>query len=105
MAEAAQRSLPFFDAQGLANTAWALTSLGFAPEKPFLEEFAEAALQQLDAFDAEALSSTLWSFASLGSHPGESWMERFGCAGAPRPQARISTDAPLRASLPHLSSA
>ena len=54
-----------FNAQDIANTAWAFASLGQLDEKLFAAPAREAALRVSD-FKAQGMANAVWAFATLG---------------------------------------
>lgn len=82
---AAHLLLPRFKPQELANTAWALASLGLN-HPTFLDALVAAAQPQLSSFNPEALANILWALAKLGySHPA--FMD--AVVAAARPQISV----------------
>eukprot|EP00798_Chlamydomonas_sp_ICE-L_P018815 gene18815-biopygen27719 len=63
---AAERRLPQFVPQALANTLWALVTLDVPLDGSFLEGWIKCAVLKLPEFTAQALSNTLWAAAKLG---------------------------------------
>ena len=61
----AKHSLDQFDAQGLANIAWAFAKAGQQDEQLF-KAMAKMAEQRLDQFDAQGLANMAWAFATMG---------------------------------------
>ncbi|KAG1677583.1 hypothetical protein FOA52_014481 [Chlamydomonas sp. UWO 241] len=57
--------LRFFNPQDLANTAWALVTLGHA-DRAFMAALVKAATSQLRNFNPQALANTAWALAVLG---------------------------------------
>jgi len=64
LAGAAERRLIEFNAQGLANTAWAFASLTHRNEKLF-SALAIAAEQRLSKFNTQCFINTSWAFATV----------------------------------------
>jgi len=61
------RSLPFFGAQALANTAWSLSTLR-CKDLPLMDAIASASIPSLCAgstVGSQELANTAWSFSSL----------------------------------------
>ena len=56
----AVRRLDQFNAQELANTSWALSTVGQEDEQLF-EAFAKMAERRLDQFNAQGLANTAWA--------------------------------------------
>ena len=54
-----------FDAQCVANTAWAYASLK-VNEKSLMDAAGEYAVTRTDKFAAQGLANTVWAFATLG---------------------------------------
>ena len=54
-----------FNAQNIANTAWAFAKLGQLDEKLFAALAREAALR-VSEFKAQNIANTAWAFATLG---------------------------------------
>ncbi len=52
--------------QDLANTAWALSTLGVAPNRRWLSEFWSACCHQLPSFNTKDLAQLTYSMAKLG---------------------------------------
>ncbi|KAG1673213.1 hypothetical protein FOA52_013093 [Chlamydomonas sp. UWO 241] len=67
--KAALPQLRTFKPQELANTAWALATLGHA-DVDFVAALMEAAKPQLRNFTPQALANTVWAFATLGHADG-----------------------------------
>jgi hypothetical protein len=63
-AEAMPR-LDEFDAQGLANTAWAFSTLGITDHQLF-EAIARESKQHIGSFTTQNLANTAWAFATRG---------------------------------------
>ena len=61
----AEQRLDQFDGQGLANTAWALATMGRQHEHLF-KKLARMAERRLDKFNAQNLANTAWAFATAG---------------------------------------
>ena len=57
LATAAEQRMKDFDAQGLANTAWAFATAGQSDAVLFTA-LANAAEQRMDDFDAQSLANT-----------------------------------------------
>ena len=62
----AEQRLDQFNAQGLANTAWAFATVGQKDEQLF-KALAKMAEQRLDEFNAQGLANTAWAFATVGA--------------------------------------
>ena len=62
--EAGSQELREFNAQNLANTAWAFATLKLLDEKLFTV-LASQAEQQLSELNAQELANTAWAFATL----------------------------------------
>lgn len=71
--------LHMYDARGLANLLWALSSFGeaFTPSKGWLARFTDVSQPMLPKFNAQQLSNTLWAFARLGYIPRDTWIRCF----------------------------
>ena len=54
-----------FNAQGLANTAWAFAMLGIK-NQPLMAAIAVQVIEKIDSFTAQNLAITAWAFAKLG---------------------------------------
>ena len=54
-----------FNAQDLANTAWAFAAMNRPDEKPFTA-LARAAELRVSEFNAQDLANTAWAFAAAG---------------------------------------
>ena len=65
LTRAAQRHMHKFNAQHLANTAWAFAKLSQL-DTPLLAALARAAERSMHEFNAQALANTAWAFAKLG---------------------------------------
>ena len=61
----ANRRLDEFNAQELANTAWAFATVGQQDEQLF-KALAKMAEQRLDQFNAQGLTNTALAFATVG---------------------------------------
>ena len=61
----AERRIDEFNAQELANNAWALATVGQHDEKLF-KAVARMAERRLDKFSAQDLANTAWAFATVG---------------------------------------
>ena len=61
----AERRLDQFNAQGLANTAWAFATVGQKDDQLF-KALARMAEQRLHEFNAQNLANTAWAFATVG---------------------------------------
>ena len=61
----AQRRSNQFNAQGLANTAWAFAKVDQQDEQ-LVNALAKMAEQRLDQFDAQALANMAWAFVTVG---------------------------------------
>ena len=72
--------LPDFNAQNLANTAWALATLGHN-DPLFMSDLTRAAEAKLQEFNAQDYSNTAWALATLGEL-GVDTSEMFGGKGA-----------------------
>ena len=67
LAKEAKQRLGEFNAQGLANTAWAFATEGQADAALF-EALAMGAKQRLGEFNPQDLANTAWAFATVGHH-------------------------------------
>mmetsp|Transcript_7086 Transcript_7086/g.24902 ORF Transcript_7086/g.24902 Transcript_7086/m.24902 type:complete len:294 (-) Transcript_7086:58-939(-) len=66
IAQDAPRKVHTFNAQELANTAWAFSTLGF--EAPTLfEAIAAESVKKIKAFTSQNLANTVWAFANVGA--------------------------------------
>ena len=65
IAKEAERRLDQFNAQQLANTAWAFATVGQKDEQLF-KALAKMAERRLDEFNAQGLANTAWAFATVG---------------------------------------
>jgi hypothetical protein len=66
-AKMAGRRLDQFNAQGLANTAWALAVATVAQkDEQLFKSLAKMAERRLDQFNAQDLAKTAWAFATAG---------------------------------------
>ena len=65
IAKETKRSLDKFNAQSLANTAWAFATVGQEDEQLF-KALARMAERRLDEFNAQNLANTAWAFAAVG---------------------------------------
>ena len=65
MARAAEQRICAFNAQALANTAWAFGLLGLS-EAQLFTALARGAEQRIRDFIAQELANTVWAFATLG---------------------------------------
>jgi len=65
LARASLNKLVFFDAQALANLAWAFAAAGNDAE--LFAAIAMAAEKKMDKFCPQNLSNTVWAFATAGS--------------------------------------
>ena len=63
-ASAAEWRLAEFNAQGLANTAWAFTKVKQSDEKLFTA-LARVSEQRFAEFNAQSLANTAWVFATV----------------------------------------
>ena len=54
-----------FNAQELANTAWAFATVGQQDEQLF-KALARVAECRVDKFNAQELANTVWGFATVG---------------------------------------
>ncbi|KIZ05304.1 hypothetical protein MNEG_2651 [Monoraphidium neglectum] len=70
-------------AQALANSAWALATLGLVPPRAWLDAWLSAALAVVDDFTAQGLSNSLWALARLGAAPDQEWLAA-ACGAAAR---------------------
>ena len=61
----AERRLDKFNAQALANTAWAFATVGEQDEQLF-KAVARMAEGRLGKFNAQSLANTAWAFATVG---------------------------------------
>ena len=61
----AERRLDQFNAQGLANTAWAFATVGQQDGQLF-KALARMAERRLDQFNAQELANMAWAFATVG---------------------------------------
>ena len=64
VAKMAEQRLDEFNAQELANTAWAFATVGQEDEQLF-KALAEMAEQRLDDFNAQGLTNAAWAFAKF----------------------------------------
>jgi hypothetical protein len=64
LAEAAVRLAPSFNAQGAANSLWAVATLGL-DERRIVRPLAEAAVRLAPSFHAQGAANSLWAAASL----------------------------------------
>ena len=53
-----------FNAQDLANTAWAFATVGSSDEKLFVA-LASTAERRVSEFDVQSLANTAWAFTTL----------------------------------------
>ena len=65
LARMAGRHLDKFNAQALANTAWAFATVGQQDEQPF-KALARMAERRLEKFNAQGLANMAWAFATMG---------------------------------------
>ena len=72
----AERRLDQFNAQDLANMAWAFATVGQQEEQLF-KVVAKMAERCLDHFNAQALANTAWALTDSAACALESW-----CSGA-----------------------
>ena len=63
LARAAERRMAGFNAQDLANTAWAFATAD-QPDAQLFMRLARTAQQRTAVFNAQDLASTAWSFAT-----------------------------------------
>ena len=61
----AERRLDQFNAQELANTAWAFATVGQLDAQLF-KMLAKMAERRLDELNAQNLANTAWAFATVG---------------------------------------
>ena len=66
LARMAEQRLDQFNAQELANTAWAFATVGQKDELLF-NAVARMAERRLDQFNAQDLANTAWAFATVGA--------------------------------------
>ena len=64
IAKEAEQRLDQFNAQGLANTAWAFATVGQQDEQLF-KALARMSEQRLVELNAQELASTAWAFATV----------------------------------------
>ena len=76
----AERRLDQFNAQELANTAWAFATVGQQGEQLF-KVLAKMAEQRLDQFKAQDLANMAWAFATV-RHQHEQLFKAFRKAQA-----------------------
>ena len=65
LAREAEQCLGQFNAQGLANTAWAFATAGQSDALLF-EALAREVTRRLGEFNAQDLANTAWAFATVG---------------------------------------
>ena len=65
MARVAERRVGDFNAQNLANTAWAFATAGQSDAQLFMV-FARMAEQRMGDFNTQGLANTAWAFATAG---------------------------------------
>ena len=70
MARAAGRHIDEFEAQELANTAWAFATTGRSDPQLFIV-FAKASEQRIGKFSAQNLANTAWALATAGELDAE----------------------------------
>ena len=75
--------LPVYDARGLANVAWALSSLDHRPSKSWLARFATTTEPLLAQCSAQQLANTLWALARWGALLPPAWWRSFQAASLP----------------------
>ena len=63
-ARAAEQRMSEFNAQELANTAWAFATANHRDEKPFTA-LAIAVERRLSEFDVQGVANTAWAFATV----------------------------------------
>ncbi len=73
-AGAAQRRMEECNPQALANSLWALATLGLRPDQGFMAEWTKAAQRQMEEFNPQNLSNSLWALATLGLRPDQGFM-------------------------------
>ena len=73
LVEAAKPKLASFNAQELANTAWALATLGHQ-DTAFMRALVEAAKPKLASFNAQALANTEWALAALNERDAQDFL-------------------------------
>ena len=61
----AERRLDQFNAQNLANTAWALATVVGQQHEQLFKASAKMAERRLDEFNAQNLANTAWAFATI----------------------------------------
>ena len=64
LVRAAERRLSEFNAQELANTAWAFATVNYRDEK-LCAALAIAAERRLSEFNVQAVANTAWAFATV----------------------------------------
>ena len=64
LAKMAERRLDQFNAQNLANTAWAFARVGQQDEQLF-KAFSRMAERRMDRFSAQILANTAWALAAV----------------------------------------
>merc|ERR1712151_1433782 len=65
LAKADERRIGDFNAQNLANTAWAFATAGF-PHAELFAVLAKAAERRIGDFNAQGLADIAWAFATVG---------------------------------------
>jgi hypothetical protein len=58
-----------FHPQSVANTVWALATLGVQPQPEFLSAMQERAVLTAAEFNPQSVSNTVWALATLGVQP------------------------------------
>jgi len=64
LAREAERRVSEFNAQGLANTAWAFATVRLRDEKLFMA-LAREAERRVSELNAQSLANTAWAFATV----------------------------------------
>ena len=67
MARAAERRVREFNAQNLANTAWAFATVGQKDDQLF-KALARMAERRLDQFNGQDFANIAWAFATVGQN-------------------------------------
>ena len=65
LGKAVERRLGKFNAQHLANTAWAFATVGQEDARLFMA-WAKVAERRMPEFDVQGLANTAWAIATLG---------------------------------------
>ena len=76
--------------QALANTLWALATLGWHRDDSTLTKLVTAMVQRISTATPQALSNTLWALATLGWHRDDSTLTKLVTAM----EQRVSTATP-----------